>query len=468
MYTSDSHAVHAVRKCRTNAHITATMPPICALGCSYALAKVLHLSLSDVQVSVGAPVVPSSCSGSSLCPPPPPSPQPPEPTEANPAEPAPAPRVVEPLTELRCDGKPKPPPLPPTTAADREAMDAPPCRGVYDVSGTEGKISSGPPVPLTWEQGADCRWLIQAPAGVDSVTLDFEAFQVSGMHGHLRIYAGHKSAEEFKTSAKQDSGQAYKTYSDSNKPWQSLTIPTRTLLIAWRAEPCDLNAHFQIKWTTSCSNAPCSLDHALSPGMERALNQHPTLKVAATKSLQGVIKPQPRVQGTRKTSHGQASKGQDSNKDAEIAQLKGKLAQLKRQQAEAESASPDGHTGLPLSVLGGKRQQQALRLISEQHDALLRKIQHTNEHERIRVPHERLPDEAVARRLQKVSEQRDRTLKNLLDHSGTQSRGAKASHATVNVHSRAVGQSKVSSRSQKMKKFLGALQNIDRYSHGQF
>ena len=91
MYTSDSHAVHAARKCRTNAHITATMPPICALGCSYALAKVLHLSLSDVQVSVGAPVVPSSCSGSSLCPPPPPSPQPPEPTEANPAEPPPRP-----------------------------------------------------------------------------------------------------------------------------------------------------------------------------------------------------------------------------------------------------------------------------------------------------------------------------------------------------------------------------------------
>jgi hypothetical protein len=38
------------------------------------------------------------------------------------------------------------------------------------------------------------------------------SFRIHGMHGHMRIYAGHENVAEFTFSAEQNSLSAYKTF----------------------------------------------------------------------------------------------------------------------------------------------------------------------------------------------------------------------------------------------------------------
>lgn len=198
-----------------------------------------------------------------------------------------------------------PPSLPhEDTAADVAAMAQPACRGVVDVSGQNGIISSGPPVPLTWNQGADCRWVIEAPGGVDTIRLDFEAFRLHGVHGHLRIYAGHQNVAEFRGSAEQDSLKAVKTFTELAPPQHDVTVSSRIILLAWRAEPCDLTAHFLVKWSTECTDAPCTMSHPLMPGMEKD-PKDPSLKSLQQQKLRLLGKNRGSIKGILKKAQSQ-------------------------------------------------------------------------------------------------------------------------------------------------------------------
>lgn len=46
------------------------------------------------------------------------------------------------------------------------------CRGVYDLAGDNGVVASGPPVAINMNQGADCRWIIEAAGALTHLCLD--------------------------------------------------------------------------------------------------------------------------------------------------------------------------------------------------------------------------------------------------------------------------------------------------------
>uniref|UniRef100_A0A7S0EY29 CUB domain-containing protein n=1 Tax=Hanusia phi TaxID=3032 RepID=A0A7S0EY29_9CRYP len=153
-----------------------------------------------------------------------------------------------PTTFTRCNGIDKPIGPPPLGS----------CKGLIVIDGPQqGEIDSGTPHPISFKQGADCRWLIKAPPGKDSITLDFDSFHLTGTHGHIRIYTGEEAIERFKTSEQQDSMLAYKTFTGIEPPGHSLVVPDREVLIAFRSEPCDQTAAFSLRWQASCSSRSC-------------------------------------------------------------------------------------------------------------------------------------------------------------------------------------------------------------------
>ena len=51
----------------------------------------------------------------------------------------------------------------------------------------------------------------------DSIVLNFKAFNVHGVHGHLRIYAGHQNVADFRSSVGQNSLRAFRVFTGAER-----------------------------------------------------------------------------------------------------------------------------------------------------------------------------------------------------------------------------------------------------------
>ena len=51
----------------------------------------------------------------------------------------------------------------------------------------------------------------------DSIVLNFQAFNVHGVHGHLRIYAGHQNVADFRSSMGQNLLRAFRDFTGAKR-----------------------------------------------------------------------------------------------------------------------------------------------------------------------------------------------------------------------------------------------------------